>query len=252
MIAESVFYYFLSAIFICFFTLLGALISFWITKKHSIIDVFWGIGITMAIINITKFNFGDLHWAIYLMVGLWSLRLSCFILFTRILTPHVDRRYSNMNHRSPTGLMLKQILIQTPLQALLVFTTYPLVLSSSIEPVCLALGGLLFMIGFVGESLADAQLHAFKQHQQGICTSGLWSYSRHPNYFFECLMWLGISISFIGQPLWAISFIGPLSIFIIMYFITGPYTEKCSLERHGDVFKQYQSNTSYFVPWRNF
>jgi steroid 5-alpha reductase family enzyme len=250
MISESIFHYFLSAIFICFFTLLGALVAFWITKKHGIIDVFWGIGIPMAIITTTKFNFGDLHWAIYMMVGLWGLRLSCFILFTRILTQHTDRRYTHMRQSSPTGLMVKQILIQTPLQVLLVFTTYPLILSSSINPVCLALGGLLYIIGFVGESLADAQLHGFKQHQKGVFRSGLWAYSRHPNYFFECLVWLGISIAFIGQPLWAISFIGPLSIFIIMYFITGPYTEKCSLERHGDVFKHYQSNTSYFIPWR--
>lgn len=248
---ESIPYYFLSALSICFFTLIGALVSFWITKKHGIIDVFWGIGIAMAIINTTQFNIGPLHWIIYTMVGLWSIRLSGFILFTKVFSPHIDRRYSQMiKGGSPTALMLKQILIQAPLQSLLVLTTYPLVLSSTIHPIWVTFGGILFFIGLIGESLADYELYVFKKHQKGICMSGLWAYSRHPNYFFECLIWLGISTTMIGQSLWGISYIGPLSIFLIMYFVTGPYTERCSIERHGDIFRDYQVSTPYFIPWK--
>ena len=75
---------------------------------------------------------------------------------------------------------------------------------------------------------------------------GLWKYSRHPNYFFETLVWIGVSVTFIGNPGSFISFIGPLSIFIITYFITGRITESSSIERYKSDFKTYQRETSTF------
>ena len=66
---------------------------------------------------------------------------------------------------------------------------------------------------------------------------GLWKYSRHPNYFFETLVWTGISVMFIGNPGSAVSFIGPISIFIITFFITGPITEKQALKSTHRLFK---------------
>jgi Predicted membrane protein len=108
----------------------------------------------------------------------------------------------------------------------------------------------IYSIGIIGEAIADFQLHRFKKTTSGICTSGLWKYSRHPNYFFEFLVWLGISLLFIGNAAFFISLIGPLCVFIILFYITGPYTERCSIERHGDAYKQYQNTTSYFFPKR--
>ena len=182
------------------------------------------------------------------MVLLWGIRLAVFILFTKVLSTHVDARYSNMIKRSPTLLMIKQILIQAPLQALLVFTAYPLILDPVINPIWAIIGGGIFFVGFLGEIIADHQLYKHKQSSTKICNIGLWKYSRHPNYFFEWLIWMGISVTFIGQPLFGVSFIGPLSIFIIMYFITGPYTEKCSLKRRGKDYQTYQETTPYFFP----
>ncbi len=238
-------------LFICFFILLGGFFSFLITKKTGIIDVFWALGITTAALSIIRL-FGDSSYQSYLVMGMifvWGVRLSSFLIF-RVLDQKNDHRYERMIKRSAAVSMIKNSFIQWPLQVLVVITIYPLTFSDSIQNEFLIIGTILFIIGLIGEVISDLQLSTFKKSATGICTIGLWKYSRHPNYFFECLLWFGISVVFFGSPVFFVSLIGPLSLFVIMYFVTGPYTEKCSIERHGDMFLDYQSNTSYFFPWK--
>jgi steroid 5-alpha reductase family enzyme len=112
----------------------------------------------------------------------------------------------------------------------------------------LIVGGSVFVIGLIGQTIADLQLYNFKKKNKIICNVGLWHYSRHPNYFFECTIWLGISVTFLPNIEFLLSFIAPATIFIIVYFITGPLTEKSSLKKHGETFANYQKTTSYFFP----
>ena len=243
---------FMWALAICFITQMFSLVAFWITKKNGIIDVFWGLGISIAIL------FGDyradtiLTTIVFAMVLIWAIRLSGFIFITRILTPHDDRRYQRMIKKSPTMLMLKQIVIQCPLQALMTLTVFPLSRATGwfgpLEPsIFIIIFSLtMYTFGLIGECIADYQLHTFKKSSSGICRVGLWKYSRHPNYFFEFIIWCSISVLFIGSPLFFVSLLGPLTIFIILFFITGPITERCSVARHGDAYRNYQATTSYF------
>ena len=210
--------------------------------------MFWGIAIPMAIVSITREYPSQMYDIVFLMVLIWGVRLSGFLLFTKILTSGVDYRYHRMVKGSPSFLMLKQILIQASLQALIALTAFPLLFYPTATNIGLILGVGIYSIGIIGETIADFQLYRFKKTSSGICMTGLWRYSRHPNYFFELLVWLGISFLFIGNKLSIISFIGPVTIFIIMYYITGPYTESCSIERHGKAYQDYQNDTSYFFP----
>ena len=107
---------------------------------------------------------------------------------------------------------------------------------------------ILIIIGIIGETVADFQLNNFKKKFKGeVCNIGIWAYSRHPNYFFEFLVWLGFGLSSILiSPIAFISLISPVVLFIIMYFITGPITEEQSIKSKGEKFIKYQKVTSYF------
>ncbi len=236
---------------VSFITLILSFIFFLMTKKNGVIDLFWGLGITTAILFLTHwFGFATTETRlIQFFVLLWGCRL-CVFFINRLLKEADDRRYQQLIKTSAIRLMIKQCFIQAPLQVLIVFTIYPFMHPLTAGQPIILISSILFLIGFIGESIADYQLNQFKKSKTGICDIGLWKFSRHPNYFFECLIWFSIAVMSFNSAFFILSFIGPLSIFLIMFFITGPYTEKCSLEKHGDLFKQYQSKTSYFFPWK--
>ena len=242
--------FFLNAFFICFFILLGLIPIILITKKLHLFDLFWGAGITTSAISVSRLHavLTPINIIILVFVFLWGARLFCFLLYTRVLTFHKDSRYELINTSSVFKTSIKQLAFQSLLQAVMVFAVYPLTAIDTLHTPFLILGGTLFGIGLIGQSIADLQLYNFKKKNQTICNVGLWRYSRHPNYFFECMIWLGISISFLPNMEFLLSFIAPATIFIIVYFITGPLTEKSSLKKHGEIFAHYQKTTSYFFP----
>jgi steroid 5-alpha reductase family enzyme len=114
-------------------------------------------------------------------------------------------------------------------------------------------GTVLWLIAISGEALADAQLAAFKRHaanQGKVCDAGLWRYSRHPNYFFEWLIWVAFLVFALGSPWGWVAIIGPASILYLLLRVTGiPMTEEQSIRSRGDAYRRYQRTTSAFVPW---
>jgi steroid 5-alpha reductase family enzyme len=111
----------------------------------------------------------------------------------------------------------------------------------------------LWLISVVGEATADAQLAAFKKDPQNkgkVCDTGLWGYSRHPNYFFEWLMWVSYFLFAMGSPYWYFAVISPLVILYLLLKVTGiPTTEQQSIRSKGELFKKYQQQVSVFIPW---
>lgn len=82
-----------------------------------------------------------------------------------------------------------------------------------------------------------------------ICEIGLWNYSRHPNYFFEWLIWVSYFIFALGSPWGWLSIICPLAILYFLLKVTGiPYTEAQMIKSRGQAFIDYQKTTSAFVP----
>jgi len=114
-------------------------------------------------------------------------------------------------------------------------------------------GLLLWAIAVVGEALADWQLAQFKKDRSNkgeVCTYGLWNYSRHPNYFFQSLMWIAYFIFALASPLGWIAVISPAIILYLLFNVTGiPATEEQSLRSKGDKYREYQKTTSAFFPW---
>jgi steroid 5-alpha reductase family enzyme len=114
-------------------------------------------------------------------------------------------------------------------------------------------GAALWAISVVGEAIADQQLASFKKNPQNkgkVCDIGLWGYSRHPNYFFEWLMWVSYFVFALASPYGYIAIISPAIILYLLLKVTGiPMTEQQSLRTKGEAFKKYQEKVSVFVPW---
>jgi steroid 5-alpha reductase family enzyme len=115
------------------------------------------------------------------------------------------------------------------------------------------IGAGIWLIGFLGESIADWQLKAFKNDPKNkgeVCSKGLWNYSRHPNYFFEWTMWVSYFVFALASPYGYLAIISPAIILYLLLKVTGiPATEEQSLRSKGDKFRAYQKTTSVFVPW---
>jgi steroid 5-alpha reductase family enzyme len=114
-------------------------------------------------------------------------------------------------------------------------------------------GAVLWAISVIGEATADGQLSAFKRNPANkgkVCDVGLWGYSRHPNYFFEWLMWFSYFVFALGSPYGYLAIISPAIILYLLLKVTGiPMTEEQSIRTKGDAFRAYQKGVSVFVPW---
>jgi steroid 5-alpha reductase family enzyme len=113
-------------------------------------------------------------------------------------------------------------------------------------------GAALWLVAISGEALADAQLSAFKRggaSAGAVCDAGLWRYSRHPNYFFEWLVWVSYFLFACASPWGWVGIISPACILYLLLRVTGiPATEEQSVRSKGDAYRRYQERTSPFVP----
>lgn len=113
-------------------------------------------------------------------------------------------------------------------------------------------GLLIWMGGLVGEALADWQLDQFKKNQPSdqVCDQGLWKYSRHPNYFFEWVIWVGYGLMAISAPYGWLGLISPILMLMLLVKVSGiPLAEAQALKTKGDAYRDYQARTSSFFPW---
>jgi steroid 5-alpha reductase family enzyme len=114
-------------------------------------------------------------------------------------------------------------------------------------------GYALSVTALVLESVADRQLarHRRDPAMRGTtCRAGLWRYSRHPNYFFEWLVWVGFAIAAVGAPYGIAALASPLLMLYLVLRVTGiPPVEERAIRSRGDEYRRYQRSTSAFVPW---
>jgi len=226
----------------------------------GIVDIAWSAAFAPVAIFFAATTHGDpaRRWLIAGMAALWSLRLGTH-LYIRVVGhhPHEDVRYAQM--RSKWGANLKsQALIFFELQvALIVLLSTPFLIAclnprpgiSVLEWAAVA----VWAIAIAGESLADWQLKQFRSRSENkgkICQTGLWNYSRHPNYFFEWLVWVGFFLFAWDSPGGCYTVLCPGLMLFFLLRVTGiPLTEELSVKSKGDAYRDYQHTTSAFVPW---
>lgn len=224
------------------------------TNNPGIIDVFWGINIAMvgSFYLLQSINLKVFIVSQFLLLA-WSIRLSLYLFITRIKTQEVDQRYKKLsdNWKNQKRGFLYNFLFQG-LLGFIIATPFYFIAQTEQITLVQYISYLIIVIGFIGEIISDFQLHNFKNHNIGkICDIGLWNYSRHPNYFFECLIWFGFSLIGLNSYISIASFISVITLFLIMWFLTIPMTEEQSLISRGDKYKDYQNKVSCFLPWFN-
>ncbi len=188
----------------------------------------------------------------------WSLRLGTH-LYVRVMGHHPveDGRYLALRTRWAGNFaweMFKFFQMQAGSVVLLgaAFLLASLNPQTALHPLEIA-GALLWLLALTGEAVADRQLAAFKRaaaNRGQVCAVGLWRYSRHPNYFFEWLVWVAFFVFALGSPWGWVAMIGPASILYLLLRVTGiPMNEEQNLRSRGEAYRRYQQTTSAFVPW---
>jgi steroid 5-alpha reductase family enzyme len=192
------------------------------------------------------------------MATLWSLRLGLHL--ARRVLGHLDKedaRYGQLRRDWAVGFEFKMFGFFQLQALLLVLLATPFLLAAanpapSFHPLeAVAVG--LWLIAVFGEALADAQLAEFKRdpaNRGRVCDAGLWRWSRHPNYFFEWLVWVAFALFALPSPGGWLALGCPALMLHFLLRVTGiRYTEEQLLRSKGDAYRAYQQRTSAFVPW---
>ena len=258
-------------------TLLGVALAFvvvettitWFVARrlnnYSIVDAVWSLGFApIAALYLLSRKYQPEQSVLFVfMVAFWSLRLGIHLAL-RIAKhhPHEDVRYAKLRtdwgpdaDRKMFWFFQLQGGLQVVLSLPFLFAcSRPTDPKLSLSSDWFALAGCaLWLTGLLGESLADRQLARFRAdpaNKGKVCQAGLWNYSRHPNYFFEWLVWVGYAVFALGSPWGWLGLIAPALMLHFLLNVTGiPMTEELSLKSKGDAYRAYQRTTSAFVPW---
>ncbi len=232
-----------------------------IKKNNGLADMAWGLGFVVVAITsmIYTQNYTVLGITLTTLVTIWGLRLFFYIGIRNWNKPE-DYRYVAMRKRWEPHVVIKAFIYVFMLQmSFLYIIAAPIQMThfianevSGLGFIPYVIGLIIWIIGFIFEALGDAQLKAFKSDPKNkglLMTKGLWSYTRHPNYFGESAMWFGIWIISLASLnlLSIIGVIGPLFITYLLLYVSGvPLLENKYKDRED--FKAYAKRTSKFFP----
>ncbi|MFC1780649.1 DUF1295 domain-containing protein [Planctomycetota bacterium] len=244
-------------LFIGVSTLTGLWFIYLWKRNPAVVDLGWAIGLTLM--GLAHNLFGDAisigTLITSLLVLFWGIRLGGYLFWTRLRLGKRDARYESLHRHSniPAPLFfLIHYFIQACFQAAVGFVFIFTAQIKTFESIWLKVGLLLWCIGYGGSIAADAQLHRFRtrrDNQNKVCKFGLWNYSRHPNYFFEIILWFGFALIGIPARLGWLGLISPITLLLTMSLITGPISERQSLKSKPDAYRKYQKTTSMIIPW---
>jgi len=239
-----------------FLTSLAMIVTWGVALRMGnpgIVDVAWSSLIALLGLVYLSQNPMTLPTAVFgLVLLIWACRLATYLFVTRVLQGHQDPRYQALAQN--WGERYKQKLLTNYLTQgfLLWLVALPFLFITGPWQVVHTIGLLCIIAGLTIEIIADNQLHQFALAHAGqnkVCDTGLWRYSRHPNYFGEWMIWVGFALAALATPNGRYAVISPIVLYVIMAHITGPMTEVLSLRKRGEAFKNYQATTSYFFPW---
>jgi steroid 5-alpha reductase family enzyme len=191
------------------------------------------------------------------MGSLYAIRLGCHVFIHRVWNRSEDARYRKVRQFlgswEQIGLFL-YFQLQVPA---CVFFAGLLCWIMSHPHVGLrwwdGVGLAMFILAVSGEALADRQLEVFRSKAKNngkTLQTGLWRYSRHPNYFFESLHWWAYVPMAVGLPWWWAAIIWPLIMMVSLLWITGvPLAEAQAVATRGGSYRAYQRTTNKFFPW---
>ena len=237
----------------------GALmVSVWllsvVLRDASIVDIVWGLG--FAVIAVVGSFLGTETPRARLVLALaaiWGMRLAVH-LFRRNAGKGEDYRYQAMRRRWGSRFGVVSLFTVFALQGVIMW-----VVSLPVQAAQTATGGFtvtdaagaaVWLLGFAFESIGDEQLRRFKADpasQGRVMDSGLWRYTRHPNYFGDATLWWGLGIIGAGTGAWW-SLVGPLVMTVFLLRVSGVPLLERRMQRTRPGYAEYVRRTSSFLP----
>jgi steroid 5-alpha reductase family enzyme len=235
------------------------------TGRSGLIDATWSLAVGIACVTAALWPLRadellERRWLVAFMAFAWSARLGSHI-FRRSLGAEDDPRYADLKRGwgadAPRQLLLflqAQAVAGWPLAGAALLAAHAP--SPGLGPLD-ALGAIVFVAGLAGEAVADRQMARFRAdpaNRGGICELGLWAYSRHPNYFFEWLCWVGyavIAADFTGRHPWSwLALAAPATMYWLLVHVSGvPPLEAHLARSRPRAFAEYKARVSAFWPW---
>ncbi len=234
-------------------TLVAVVVTFGIARargRYDTIDTFWGLG--FAIVAVTAFPFGDgplsLRLVVVLLTVVWGVRLSVHLHVRNHKLPE-DPRYARMGY-GPLKMFVRIYLFQA---VVLYFVSLPV--QFAVDGTGIGVLGWLgvagWAIGFAFETIGDEQLRRFKADQANggrVLDTGLWRYTRHPNYFGDACVWWGLYLLACSTWPGALTVLSPVAMTFTLARGTGkPMLEK-GMARTRPAYAHYVERTSGFFP----
>jgi len=230
-----------------------------VLKNSSIIDIFWGTGfvITSWIVFFrTLETAGPRDWLILVLVTIWGLRLSLYVLW-RNAGKGEDFRYAKWREEAGDGwwwisyfkVFLLQGLIMWVIAAPLTAIQLPGV-NDDLNVLDFA-GTAVWGVGFFFETVGDAQLAKFKQNRENksqLLTTGVWRFTRHPNYFGDAAQWWGFYLIALASGAWWTIF-SPIWMTYLLLKVSGVAMLESTLKKTKPGYEDYIQKTNTFFPW---
>jgi steroid 5-alpha reductase family enzyme len=242
-------------------TIVAVMLATWAVSlavhDASIVDPVWPLGfvaIAWVVRGITDGNTA-LQWLIVAMVTVWGLRLSGYLAW-RKRHQGEDFRYQAMRRRWGPRFWIISLATVFGLQGVLMWVvSLPVQLgqlrpSTGIGPLAV-IGAVVWTVGFVFETVGDAQLSRFKADPANagqVMDRGLWRYTRHPNYFGDACVWWGIAITATQTGIGAFGLIGAVVMTTLLRRVSGVVLLERSLTKRRPGYAEYVARTSPFLP----
>ena len=225
-----------------------------VKKRNDIADIAWGLGfVFVAWTSFLLSGVSYLSMFVNLLVTVWGIRLAWHI-YKRNSGKPEDYRYAQWR-KEWSNFYVRSYLQVFMLQGLFLYLiSLPIIYINSLVlsefSYNVLIGFLVWGFGFYFESVSDYQLKKFisdPKNKGKLMTTGLWRYSRHPNYFGEVTQWWGVFIIVALVQGGLFTIIGPLTITFLILFVSGvPLLEKKYVGRSD--FELYKKQTSVFIP----
>jgi steroid 5-alpha reductase family enzyme len=227
------------------------------TGASGWIDTIWSFAVGLGGVCATLIADGSFErrMMILVLVAIWSLRLGGHI-GARTRGADEDPRYAKLieewGERASSRLFLF-LQIQALAAFVLVLDVYAAATNPTpygpLDAICL----LVAIVALAGEATADLQLARFRKTPQAktdVCETGLWAYSRHPNYFFEWLFWCAWPLAALPSIGWAaLSLLAPVMMYWLLVHVSGiPPLEEHMLKSRGEKFRALQNRVNAFFP----
>lgn len=226
-------------------------------KNSSIVDIFWGTGFVISAWTaffITPDGLTDRKLLICVLATLWGLRLSLHIFIRNFKKPE-DFRYQKWREEAGKAWWLRSFFRVFLVQGFLMWIISTPLLAAQTENTPLFwldyVAVAVWVIGFFFEVVGDWQLARFKANPENkgkLLQSGVWKYTRHPNYFGDAAQWWGYYLVAVAAGGWWTVF-SPILMTLFLMRVSGVTLLEKTLKEEKTGYREYMETTSEFIPW---